>query len=115
MTTQNHISRADEVEVAGEAAVGAVRAISILPFVLIGLLICPPLAILVVVVVVPLVVMALVAGLLATVFAAPYLLFEHLRGHRGHGALFAHRLRHAGRAVLDLAPHRIAADVAARH
>jgi hypothetical protein len=115
MTTQNHISRADEVELAGEAAVGALRAIEIAPFVLIGLLVCPPLAILVVLVVVPLVVMALVVGLLAAVFATPYLLFEHFRGHRGHGALLAHRLRHAGRAVLDLAPHRIAADVRALH
>ena len=77
--------------------------------VLIGLLICPPLAILAVVVVVPLVLMALVVGLVVAVFSVPYLLIHRLRGHRGHGALFAQRVRHAGRAVVDLLPHRIVA------
>jgi hypothetical protein len=75
--------------------------------------VCPPLAILVVLVVVPLLVMALVAGLLALVLATPVLLVQSVRGHHGHAALLAHRLRAAGRAVLDVAPHRIVAD--ARH
>ena len=116
MTTQtHHITRDDELELAGDAAVGALRAFEVAPFVLIGLLVCPPLAILAVLVVVPIVVMALVLGLVAAVFALPYLAFQHIRGHRGHAALLAHRLRQAGRAILDLAPHRVAADVRAMH
>jgi hypothetical protein len=79
--------------------------------VLLGLLVCPPLLILVVVVVAPLLAMALVLGLIAAVLSAPYLLFHHLRGHDGrHAALLAHRLRGAGRALVALAPHRIVAD-----
>ena len=112
MTTQTHSNSPHEdiEEAAGFAAVGAVRAAEVAPIVLIGLLVCPPLAILAVLVVVPLLVMALVLGLLAAVLTTPYLIFQHIRGHRGHAALLAHRLRHAGRALLDLAPHRIAAD-----
>ena len=115
MTTQTRIDphaarHAAEAEVAEATAIGAVRAIEVAPFVLIGLLVCPPLAILVVLVAVPLLVTALVLGLVAAVFATPYLVYEHVRGHRGHAALLTHRLRHAGRALLDLAPHRIAAD-----
>jgi hypothetical protein len=68
--------------------------------VLLGLLVVPPLAI-------------LVDALVAAVFTVPYLLVQHLRHHHGgHGPVLAHRLRVAGRAVLDLAPHRI--DAAAR-
>ena len=115
MTTQTHITREEEAEAVEVAAIGAVRAIEVAPFVLVGLLVCPPLAILVVLVVVPLVVMALVAGLLAAVFATPYLVYQHVRGHRGHLPLLAHRLRHAGRALVDLAPHRIAGGVRALH
>ena len=112
MTTQTHTQtpHEDVEEAAGFAAVGAIRAFEVAPFVLIGLLVCPPLAILVVLVVVPLLVTGLVLGLLAAVLATPYLIVEHLRGHRGHASLLADRLRHAGRAVRDLAPHRIAAD-----
>jgi hypothetical protein len=73
--------------------------------------VCPPLAILVVVVVAPLVVIALVLGLIAAVVSLPYLLVHGRRGHHGaHAALMTHRLRRAGRAVLDLLPHRIVAD-----
>ena len=78
---------------------------------LVGLLACPPLAILVVVVAVPLLVTAVVLGLLGAVLAMPYVLVQHFRGHPGgHLALLMHRLRRAGRALLDLAPHRIHAD-----
>jgi hypothetical protein len=94
--------------VTGLAAAGALRAIEVAAVVLIGLLVCPPLAILLVVVVVPLVVVGLVVALLAAVLTVPYLLVQHLRSHHGgHAPLLAHRLRVAGRAVLDLAPHRI--------
>jgi len=115
MRSTTQISRSDEAEVAGYAAEGAIRAVEVAPLVLIGLLVCPPLAILVVVVVVPLLLMALVVGLLAAVVTTPYVIVEHLRGHRGHVPLLAHRLRHAGRALLDLAPHRIAADARSLH
>jgi fatty acid desaturase len=105
-----------EALVAGEAAAGALRAVEVAAIVLIGLLVCPPLAILVVVVVVPLLVIGLVVALLAAVVTVPYLLVHHFRNpHGGHAPLLAHRLRGAGRAVFDLAPHRIAADVRNLH
>ena len=93
------------------AAGGALRGVEVAAVVLLGLLVCPPLLILVVVVVAPLLAMALVLGLIAAVISAPYLLVHHLRGHdRRHASLLGHRLRAAGRALVDLAPHRIVAD-----
>ena len=97
---------------AGEVVAGALRGVEVAAVVLLGLLVCPPLAILVVLVVVPLLVIALVLGLLAAVLSVPYLLVHHFRGHHGgHLPLLAHRLRRAGRALIDLLPHRIVADV----
>jgi len=85
-------------EIASEAdlaAGGALRAVEVAAVALLGLLVCPPLMILVVVVVVPLLVMALVLGLVAAVLSTPYLLVHHFRGHDGgHLSLLAHRLRH---------------------
>jgi hypothetical protein len=109
------LSTAEKIEekasLAGLAAADALRGVDVAAVVLLGLFVCPPLAILVVVVVDPLLVAALVVGLIAAVLSTPYLLVHHLRGHHGgHGALFMHRLRGAGRALLDLAPHRIVAD-----
>ena len=96
--------------VAGEVAAGALRGIEVASVVLIGLLICPPLAILATVVVLPLLVIATVVGLLLIVLSLPYLLVHHLHGgDGGHLRLLAHRLRHAGRALIDLLPHRIVA------
>jgi hypothetical protein len=117
MTTPEPSSPVEKLEkdalVTGFAAVGTLRAVEVAAVVLLGLLVCPPLAILVVVVVVPLLAIALVIALLAAVLTVPYLLVQHLRSpHGGHASLVAHRLRVAGRAVLDLAPHRI--DDAAR-
>jgi hypothetical protein len=101
----------EDASLAGLAAGEALRGIEVAGLVLLGLLVCPPLAILVVVVVVPLLVTALVLGLLAAVLSTPYLLVHHFRGHHGgHASLLADRLRRAGRAVLDLLPHRIVAD-----
>ena len=100
----------EDVLLAGEVAAGALRGVEVAGIVLLGLLICPPLAILVVVVVVPLLVAALVLGLLVAVFSTPYLLVHHFRGHHDHLSLLAHRLRRAGRALIDLLPHRIVAD-----
>ena len=101
----------EDASLAGLAAAEALRAVEAAAVVLLGLLVCPPLAILVVLVVVPLVVTGLVLGLLAAVLSTPYLLVHHFRGHHGgHASLLAHRLRRAGRALLDLAPHRIVAE-----
>ena len=101
-----------DAALAGFAAADALRGFEVAIVVLIGLLVCPPLAILAVVVVLPLLVIALVAGLLVAVLWLPYLLFQHFRGRDGaHLSLLGHRLRRAGRALVDLFPHRIAADV----
>jgi hypothetical protein len=101
----------EDAALAGLAAGEALRAVEVAAVVFLGLLVCPPLAILAVVVVVPILVTALVLGLLAAVLSTPYLLVHHFRGHHGsHAALLLHRLRAAGRATLDLAPHRIVAD-----
>jgi len=102
----------DDAVLAGEVVAGTLRGVEIAAVVLLGLLVCPPLAILVVLVVVPLLVIALVLGLLAAVLSVPYLVVHHFRGHHGgHLPLLAHRLRRAGRALIDLLPHRIVADV----
>ena len=95
---------------AGAAGAGALRGTEVAALVLIGLLVCPPLAILVVVVVVPLVAMAAALGLLLAVLSTPYLIVHHLRGEHHYPSLLAHRLRRAVRALIDLAPHRIVAD-----
>jgi hypothetical protein len=108
-------SRAERLEedasLAGLAAAGSLRGVEVAAVVALGLLVCPPLAILAVVVVVPALVTALVLALLVAVVSAPYLLVHHFRGHHGgHLPLLAHRLRRAGGALRDLAPHRIVAD-----
>ena len=96
---------------AGEVVAGGLRAVEVAAVVLIGLLVCPPLAILAFLVVAPLLVAALVLGLVAAVLSTPYLLVHHFRGHdRVHLPLLARRLRLAGRALIALAPHRIVAD-----
>jgi hypothetical protein len=101
---------------AGLVAGAGLRAIELVPVVLVGLLVVPPLAILAAVVVVPLLVMALVLGVLFAVISAPYLLVHHFRAEDSrHMSLLAHRLRHAGRALVDLLPHRIVADARRLH
>jgi hypothetical protein len=106
----------EDAALAGLAAGEALRAVEVAAVVLLGLLVCPPLAIFVVVVVVPLLVTALVLGLLAVVVSTPYLLVHHFRGrHAGHPALLVHRLRAAGRALIDLVPQRVFADARKPH
>jgi hypothetical protein len=101
----------EDASVAALAVGGALRAVEVAAVVLLALLVCPPLAILTFVVVVPLLVTALVLGLIVAVLSTPYLLVHHFRGHdRRHTSLLAHRLRRAGRALVDLLPHRIVAD-----
>jgi hypothetical protein len=101
----------DEASRVGLVAAEGLRGIEIAAVVVLGLLVCPPLAILVFLVVVPVLAAALVLGLIVAVLSTPYLLVHHFRGHHhGHGSLFLKRLRHAGRALLDLLPHRLVAD-----
>jgi len=111
MTTA-HQEEIEHLALEADVAVGGgLCAVDVAAIVLVGLLVCPPLAILVVVVAVPLLAAAAALGLIGAVLATPYVLVQHFRGHRGgHLALLAHRLRHAGRALFDLAPHRIHAD-----
>jgi len=102
----------EDASLVAVAAADTLRAVEVVGAVLVGLLVCPPLAILAFVFVVPFLVVALVVGLLVAVLSTPYLLVHHFRGHyEGHLSLLAHRLRHATRALVDLAPHRIVADV----
>jgi len=92
----------------GLAAALALRAVEIGAIVLLGLLVCPPLLILTFLVIAPIVAAAVVVSLVAAILATPYLLVRHLRGHHvPHASVFARRLRHAGRAIVDLLPHRI--------
>jgi hypothetical protein len=101
----------EDAELAGLAVAGSLRAVEVATVLLLGLVVVPPLAILVVLVVVPILVTAIALALLAAVLGTPYLLVQHFRGHPGgHLSLLAHRLRLAGRALLDLAPHRIHAE-----
>jgi hypothetical protein len=101
----------EDAVLAGEVFAGGLRAVEVAAVVLLGLLVCPPLAILAFLVVAPLLMAALVLGLVAAILSTPYLLVHHFRGHeRRHLPLLAQRLRRAGRALIDLAPHRIVAD-----
>ena len=101
----------EDAEIAGVAVVGGLRAVEVAAVVLLGLLVCPPLAILAFLVVVPVLGFVLVLGLLAAVLSTPYLLVHHFRARdRDHGSLFVHRLRRAVRALHDLLPHRLVAD-----
>jgi hypothetical protein len=120
MTTPEPPSPVEKLEedalVAGFAAAGALRAVEVAAVVLVGLLVCPPLAILAFVVLAPIFVAAVVFGLLVAVLSTPYLLVHHFRaGHGDHVSLLRERLRHAARAITDLAPHRIVADVRKLH
>ena len=112
--TRTHKLEEDAL-LAGVAASDGLRVAEVGLIVLIGLLVCPPLAILVFLVVAPLLAAALVLGLLGAILSVPYLLYHHLRGHHGHASLLKQRLRHAARALIDLAPHRIVADARKLH
>jgi hypothetical protein len=102
----------NEASLAAEAGAGALGAVKVVAVVVLGLLVWPPLAVIFFVMVVPAVVVALVVGLIVAILSTPYLLFHHFHGeHEGHLPLLAHRIRHAGRALIDVAPHRIVADV----
>jgi hypothetical protein len=92
-TTERVEEVASEVGLAGALTI---RAVEIGAMVLIGLLVCPPLFILVVVVVLPLAALTLLVSLIGVVVATPYLIVRHVRGHHaGHAVLL--RRSHAAR------------------
>ena len=99
----------------GLAGALSLRAVEVGIVVLIGLLVCPPLFILVVVVVVPLVALAVLVSLVAAVLAMPYLIVSHVRGHRGGHEVLRRRLGHAFHALHDIAPHRLLAAIRRSH
>jgi hypothetical protein len=108
--------RAEEVATdVGLAGALTLRAVEVGAFLLVGLLVVPPLAILVVVVVVPLVALTLLVSLIAAVLAVPYLIVRHFRGHRAGHAVMRHRLGHAFHALMDIAPHRLLAAIRRSH
>ena len=108
--------RAEEVAAdVGLAGALSLRGVEVGLIVLVGLLVCPPLAILVVVVVVPLVALAVLVSLIAAVLATPYLIVSHVRGHRGGHEVLRQRLRHALHALHDIAPHRLLAAIRRSH
>ncbi len=104
-----------DAEVAGAAVAGGLTALDVAAVVFLGLFVVPPLAILVFLVVVPVLVLGLIVGLLVAIVSTPYLLFHRLRGHHGHWTLLVQRIRHAGRALFELLPHRIVAGVRSHH
>lgn len=102
----------DDVSLAARAGAAVLDAVKVAAIVVLGLLVWPPLAVMFFVIVAPALVVALVVGLIAAVLSTPYLLVHHFHGeHEGHLPLLAHRIRRAGRALIDVAPHRIVADV----
>jgi hypothetical protein len=106
----------EDASLAAVVSGGVLRAMKVAAVVFLGLLVCPPLAIFVFLIIAPLLVIAVVLGLLAAVLSMPYLLVHYLRGEHGdHLSMLAHRLRRAGRALIDLAPHRIVADARKLH
>ena len=92
-----HVSanREEIEEVAAEAPGILLRGAEVAVVAFIGLLVCPPLAILAVAIVVPLLAIAIVFGLIAAIVAMPYLLVRHVREHhRTHSSsVLAHGLR----------------------
>ncbi len=111
----------EELEQAATAvelgAGAALRTVEIALAVFFGLLICPPLFILVVIVALPLVVTVAIAAIVGGVVLAPVLLIRHLRGHHNpHVDEYRARVRHAAHALVELLPHRVhgAATAASR-
>jgi len=88
----------EELSWAGLAVAETLRAAELAAIAIGALLICPPLAILAVVVVVPTVAIALVVGAVAAVISLPVFVIRHLHRHRaGSGHERVHRLARLGR------------------
>jgi len=97
MNATENIHHPTSVEVSAElveATGGGLRVAEVGLALLGGLLVCPPLLVLAVVVAVPLMAIAAVVAAIVGVFAAPILLVRHVRAHhRAHGStLLLHRL-----------------------
>ena len=99
----------------GLAGALTLRAVEVGTLVLVGLLVCPPLFILVTVVVVPLVALTVLVSLVAAVLATPYLIVRHVQGHRAGHAVLRHRLGRAFHALMDIAPHSLLAAIRQSH
>jgi hypothetical protein len=88
----------EELSWAGLAVAETLRAAELAAIAIGALLICPPLAILAVIVVVPTVAIALVVGAVAAVISLPVFVIRHLHRHRaGSGHERVHRLARLGR------------------
>ena len=88
----------EELSWAGLAVAETLRAAELAVIAIGALLICPPLAILAVVVVVPTVAIAVVVGAVAAVISLPVFVIRHLHRHRaGSGHERVHRLAQLGR------------------
>jgi hypothetical protein len=72
----------DDASLAGLAAAEALRGVEIAAVVLLGLLVCPPLAILAFLVVAPLLGLGLAIGLIAAVVSVPFVIAHRLRARR---------------------------------
>ncbi len=97
MNTANHI-HLSRVEVAEELIAdtgGGLRIAEVGLVIFLGLLVCPPLLILAVVVAVPVIAISAVAAAVVAAIAVPTTLVRRVRAHhRAHGStLFLHRLR----------------------
>jgi hypothetical protein len=88
----------EELSWAGLAVAETMRAAELAVIAIGALLICPPLAILAVVVIVPAVAVAVVVGAVASVIALPVFVIRHLHRHRaGTAHERVHRLARWGR------------------
>jgi hypothetical protein len=102
MTSTNHPNSPGSAHLAHEhveeelvtVAGDALRVAEIGLVVFLGLLVCPPLLILAVMVAVPVLAVGAVVAAIAAAIGVPYLLVRHVRAHhRAHGTtLFLHRL-----------------------
>jgi membrane protein implicated in regulation of membrane protease activity len=107
--TRTRLERTEEeLSWAGLALAATLRTGELVVIGLIALLVCPPLAILTVVVVVPLLALALVIGAIAAVIALPVFVVRHLHRHRSsHPHELVHRLAQLGRKDSALAASRV--------
>jgi hypothetical protein len=97
MNTTNdiHLSRVEVAEELVADTGGGLRIAEIGLVIFLGLLVCPPLLILAVVVAVPVIAMSAAVAAVVAAIAVPTVLVRHvLAHHRAHGStLFLHRLR----------------------
>jgi hypothetical protein len=117
--TRTRVERAEEeLSWAGLAVAETIRVAELAVIALGALLVCPPLLILLVIVVVPMVALAGLVALFASVIALPVLVVRHFHRHRGdHAHQRVHRLAELGRTRTVTATshlHRTAARALAK-